>query len=258
MKKIAIVTGASSGIGEAFVRLLSEGGKYDEIWAVARRESRLRSLSAILEGGRVRPVVADLTSSSGILSIASLLESSGASVALLCNCAGVGRRGNVESNTESEIAATLNTNCTALSLVTRTVLPYMGEGAIVNIASSAGFLPQPGFAVYAASKAYVIDFSRALAYELAGSGVTVTCVCPGPVESEFLGKATGGAEAEFTGFRKHFVTTPQRLAEVALRSASRGRKMCVYPFSQKLLHLASKILPVNLILFFETKCMSNN
>jgi hypothetical protein len=143
----------------------------------------------------------------------------------------------------------------------RITAPYMktggnGHSKIINIASSAGFLPQPGFACYAASKSFVISFSRAMSCELKPMGIDVMAVCPGPVATDFQRRATEGKEAEFTGWRKNFVIDPVRLSRKSLKASAKGRKMLVYPFSQKLLHLASKIVPVSWILAFEGKAIN--
>lgn len=265
MKEIAIVTGASSGIGEAFVKeICASDDKYDEIWIIARRQEKLDALIALTGDRRLRPVKADLIDAEDLESVGTRLSSGDYSVVLLINCAGLGRRGNLEDNRIEDIAATINVNCQSLTLLTKIVLPYMktsnvkkGGGRIINIASSAAFLPQPGFAVYAASKSYVLNFSRALGAEVAPKGIVVTAVCPGPVDTEFLGKATGGRETEFTGIRKNVVVTADKLAAASLKASYRGRRVLVYKFSQKMFHFASKALPTSLILHFEQKLLKN-
>lgn len=243
MKGIAIVTGASSGIGEAFIKKLIEED-YSGIWIVARRKDKLLTLKSLLGDDRVIPIEADLTSDSGMALIKSRLEDCRPDVALLINCAGMGTRKDIADTDTGLIAATVDLNCTALSVLTGICLPYMHEGArIINIASSAGFLPQPGFAVYAASKSYVISFSRALDVELKKRGICVTCVAPGPVNTEFQSKATDGKDNEFKGFRKLVVVSPDKLAAASLKASAAGRHLYVYGFSQKLLHVASKIVP---------------
>ncbi len=265
MKNIAIITGASSGIGEAFVKeLCSRDEALDEIWIVARRQEKLDALVALTGDKRLKPVKADLTDPEDLEALGTKLGSSQYSVNMLINCAGLGKRGNLEVNEIEAVAATINVNCQSLTLLTKIVLPFMKTspekkkgGRIINIASSAAFLPQPGFAVYAASKSYVLNFSRALGAELAPKGIVVTAVCPGPVATEFLGKATGGRETEFTGIRKNVVVTPDKLAKAALKASYKGRSVLVYKFSQKFLHFISKVLPTGLILLFEQKLLKN-
>lgn len=271
MKNIAIITGASSGIGRSFLRLIAkERGVYnslpfDEIWAVARRADRLLEATSSIEDGRIIPVTADLTSPDDMDEIALRLQDEDIRIGLLINCAGIGFKGLAEELSIEDIEAELKINCVALGKLTRMCLPYMidkepcfslSEGPrMINIASSAGFLPQPGFAGYAASKAYVISFSRALGIELAPYNIVVTTVCPGPVNTEFQSKATHGASLEFTGFRKLAAVDSDKLAAAAIRASRKGRRMLVYGFSQKALHVAAKVLPTSVILAIESKML---
>ncbi len=259
-QRIAIITGASSGIGKAFLELLArDNGKlfkipFDEIWAVARREEALCQLASSFENVRIVPLTTDLSDISGIKAIEDMLKAEEPAVGLLVNSAGMGIKGTVMEKSVSSISDTISINCSALSLLTKAVVPFMksedGKPGIINIASSAGFFPQPNFAVYAASKSYVISFSRAMSYEFKPLGISVTTVCPGPVRTDFQRRATEGREEDFTDWRKNFVSDPVKLAERSLKASRKGRRMLVYPFSQKLLHLASKILPTSWILCF--------
>ena len=257
-QRIAIITGSSSGIGKAFVELLAKDNgeffksPFDEIWAVARREDALNELAESVQGIKIVPVVADLSDDSGIQVIEDKLKSEEPKVGLLINSAGMGIKGKVMDKSDRVLDDTISINCSALSRMMRITVPYMkSDGVkpgIINIASSAGFLPQPGFAAYAASKSYVISFSRAMSYELKSLGISVTAVCPGPVRTDFQRRATEGREADFNDWRKNFVIDPIKLARVSLKASVKGKRMLVYPFSQKMLHLASKILPVSWIL----------
>ena len=268
-QKIAIITGSSSGIGKAFLELVAgDNGEYfkspfDEIWAVARREDALREIASSVGSGKVVPVVADLSEGSGIRIIEDKLKAEEPRVGLLVNSAGMGVKGTVLNRTADDLDNTIRINCNALSRMIRITAPYMepdgnDHAKIINIASSAGFLPQPGFACYAASKSFVISFSRAMSCELKGSGIDVMAVCPGPVATDFQRRATGGKETEFTGWRKNFVIDPVSLSRRSLKASLKGRKLFVYPFSQKLLHLSSKIVPVSWILAFESKALNDN
>ena len=253
MKNIAIITGASSGIGASFVKEISANESYfDEIWVVARREEKLLALKEELKDDRIVPVTADLASPDGVGEIEDKLTAEKPAVGLLVNCAGLGKRALVEEQSLKALGDTLDVNCKALTLLTRIAIPYMtvkeasfgGKGAgIINVASSAAFLPQPGFTVYAASKSYVTSFSRALAMELYGDGIRVTAVCPGPVNTEFQVNATDGKTTEFTGFRKLLAADPDKLAKASVKACRSGRYLFVYGISQKLLHIASKIVP---------------
>ncbi len=259
-QKIAIITGSSSGIGKAFLELLAnDKGEFyktpfDEIWAVARRADALNELARSITNVKVVPVVADLASDSGIKTIEDKLKAEEPSVGLLINSAGMGIKGKVMDKSPDALSDTIAINCSALSRLIRITIPYMkNEGvrpAIINIASSAGFLPQPNFAAYAASKSYVISFSRAMSYELKPLGISVTAICPGPVRTDFQRRATEGKETDFTDWRKNFVADPVKLARASLKASLKGKRMVSYPFSQKFLHLASKIIPISWILSF--------
>lgn len=270
-KHIAIITGASSGIGKAFLeeiandRGVNGATPFDEIWAVARSEDKLIEIKALLGDDRIVPVTADLSSPEDMTRLSERLASEKAQIDLLINCAGMGMKGLVEDHPAKTLEDTIDVNCTSLAKLTRICMPYMivkdpscakeKMPRIINIASSAGFLPQPGFAAYAASKAFVISFSRALYYELKDHRIIVTAICPGPVKTDFQRKATGGAQADFTGIRKYVVADPVKLARASIKASGKGRQILVYGFSQKALHVASKIIPTSWILAIEKKMM---
>ena len=270
-KHIAIITGASSGIGKAFLeeiandRGVNGATPFDEIWAVARSEDKLIEIKTLLGDDRIVPVTADLSSPEDMTRLSERLASEKPQIGLLINCAGMGMKGLVEDHPAKTLEDTIDVNCTSLAKLTRICIPYMivrdlsrtrdKRPRIINIASSAGFLPQPGFAAYAASKAFVISFSRALYYELKDHRIIVTAICPGPVKTDFQRKATGGAQADFTGIRKHVVADPVKLAKASIRASGKGRQILVYGFSQKALHVASKIIPTSWILAIEKMMM---
>lgn len=248
MSGTAIVTGASSGIGKAYVKALLESTDCpDKIWIVARRIDRLEEMAKLSD--KLVPVQADLLSSEGIDVIKSKLQTEHPDVTLLINCAGMGKKGKIADRDPADIRDTVTLNCTALSVLSREAIPYMPKGSrIINVGSSAAYLPQPGFTVYAASKSYVVSFSRALAIELKPLGISVTVVCPGPVETEFNKLATDGASGEFTGFRKLVAADADKLAVASLKAAKHGRRMFVYGLPNKALHVAAKFIPVGLFL----------
>lgn len=264
---IAIITGASSGIGESFVKQVVNGhGVYgsmpfQQIWIVARRLDKLELLKSHLNDSRIVCVPADLTKAEDIDAIKKKLEEANPRVGLLINCAGCGKRAKVLDKDADALESTIALNCTSLSVLTRVCLPFMVSKSapytkangprIINIASSAAFLPQPGFACYSASKSYVVSFSRALDIELRKEGIAVTTVCPGPVATEFQKNATDGSSSEFTGFRKYIVADPDKLAIASIKASRKGRHMLVYGFVQKALHVAAKIVPAYWIIALE-------
>ena len=241
MSRIAIITGATSGIGMEFAKLLKDDASYDELWLVGRNTDKLKDIKGVAIG-------ADL-SDGGVKIITDRIRQENATVGLLINCAGIGFKGTVLSQEEQKISDMLHLNCEALSLLCCEVIPYMEDGnsGIINIASSAGFLPQPGFAVYAASKSYVISFSRALGYELKERKIKVTCVCPGPVMTDFIAKSQDG-DPELTGIKKMTAKNPDEVARKSLDAYRRGKRLYSCGISQKLLHLACKIIPLDWIM----------
>lgn len=189
MSQTALITGASSGIGAAFARALAQEGY--TLVLVARRVERLEALAAELRsahGVRAEVLPADLLAPGASSTIAQAARDLGLDVDLLINNAGVGIHGAFESATAEDDLRMITLNITSLTELTRAFLPGMlerGRGGILNVASTAAFQPIPYFAVYAATKAYVLSFSEALAEEVGGRGVKVSCLCPGPTETEF-------------------------------------------------------------------------
>ena len=192
----ALVTGASSGIGEATARRLAAAGTH--LVVVARREDRLTALAQELRdrhGVDVEVLVADLATAAGRVPVEARLREGDRSIDLLVNNAGGGITGLFAARRGEVVAAELGVNLEAVVTLTLAALPGMTDrsrGWIVNIASGVGFYPVPGAAVYGASKAFVINFSEAVREELRGTGVHVTAVCPGFTETE--GPARGGLD----------------------------------------------------------------
>ena len=184
----ALITGASSGIGEEFARQLAPHAR--SLILVARRLDRLEALKGELDrpGLTIHCHTADLADEVQIEALLASLAASGERVSLLVNNAGLGDHGFFEDSDWSRVSAMLDVNIKALTRLTHALLPDLvraGRGAILNVSSIAGLLPLPKMAVYAATKAYVTSFSEALRAELRGTGVSVTALCPGPVSTEF-------------------------------------------------------------------------
>jgi len=189
-RPVAVVTGASSGIGEAFARELAKRGH--DVVLVARRVDRLHTLAAELTalGGRAWPLPLDLAAPGCGDALAQGLADLGLAPDLLVNNAGVGHYGPLLDADPAQLDAMIALNVVGMSAVTRAIYPGMarrGRGGIIHVASLAGFQGMANFAVYAATKAYVIAFSEGLAEEAETHGVTVTCLCPGNTESEIHG-----------------------------------------------------------------------
>jgi uncharacterized protein len=189
--KTALVTGASSGLGEEFaVQLVNLG--VEAIALSARRADRLEQLAGTLLAAnpslRIETIPADLADPDGVSGLMAELEKRGFAPEILISNAGLGDLGTFETSDPKTIEAMLAVNITALTRLTRWALPAMlakKSGWICHVGSTAGLIPLPTFAVYAATKAYVNSFSEALRIELHGSGINVLALCPGPVETEF-------------------------------------------------------------------------
>ena len=188
-----LITGASSGIGRELARLFAGDGS--DLVLVARSEDRLRELAAGLTaefGVAAQVLAADLTRPGSAAGIAETLTRQGIAVDVLVNNAGFGGHGQVATIGAARQAEMIEVNVTALTRLTALFLPGMLErrhGAVLNVASTAAFQPGPNQAVYCATKAYVLSFTEALAEEVRGSGVRVSCLAPGATETEFAGRA---------------------------------------------------------------------
>lgn len=241
---ISIISGASSGIGLEISKEIDKLS-LDEIWLISSSADKLARAS---EGfnTKVRIFALDLSNNYSFDVIDDALKSSNPNVKYLVCSAGVGYNGNFEELNCSQISKMTEINVTALTKLTSLVLPYVNEGGkIIEIASSAGFMPQPGFSVYAATKSYVISFSRALRQELKAKKISVTAVCPGPVDTPFFSGLENVKE-----YKKKYAISPQKVAIGALKASKRNKALFVPTFSMKMVHLASKIVPTSFILKF--------
>ena len=246
--KIAIVTGASSGLGREFVRQITRLYKnLDEIWVVARRAERLEELKEKLPV-YIRVFAGDMEEDLIYKQVLNRLENQNPDVRMLVNAAGFGKMGTIE-----EIAAEdkklqlrmIDLNCRGLTEMTLTCLPYMSKGSrIINVASAAAFCPQSGFAVYAATKAYVLSFSKGLGAEVRKKGIIVTAVCPGPVDTEFFDVA--GTNNSL--MKKKVLSDAPSVVRKALIDARNRKSMSVYGIPMKAAHAAAKLLPDHMIL----------
>ncbi|MCR5137215.1 MAG: SDR family NAD(P)-dependent oxidoreductase [Oscillospiraceae bacterium] len=183
--KIAIVTGASAGIGREFVYAVDRQENLDELWVIARRGERLEELKEKCRTA-VRPVILDLSDLNSLQTISTMLEQEQPEIRLLVNAAGFGVFGPfTEKDLEKQLSSA-TVNSLALTGMCHVCLPYMKEGdSIVNMGSNSAWQPVPYQTVYGASKSYVLNFSRALCRELRPKGIHVMCVCPGWIRTEF-------------------------------------------------------------------------
>ena len=195
--KIAIVTGASSGMGKEFVLQLTQYADVDEIWAIARREGALQALKTTVP---VRPVPLDLCDSASFERFAALLAAEKPDVKLLVNAAGFGKFGAYHKVSMEDDLRMIDLNCKALVAMTRLVLPYMGKGShVLQLDSLSAFQPVPYITTYGATKAFVLSYTRAMNRELKGTGVRMMAMNPGWVKTEFFNHAlqTNSGEVQY-------------------------------------------------------------
>lgn len=244
MKKvIGIVTGASSGMGREFVKQFDTCLRHiDEVWVIARRKDRLEMLQNELQYIKLRVLPYDICKQDDLDALQSLLERENPAVRVLVNAAGVGRAGRLDEITRQEAENMVMLNCQALTALTHMILPYMNKpGHIIQLASASAFMPQKEFAVYAATKSYVLSFSKALRREVKKEGIIVTTVCPGPVNTEFLEISNRGRKQKW--LKKITTVNARDVVKKALLDAKQGKTLSIYGMPMKLVYIISKIMP---------------
>lgn len=197
--KIAVVTGASSGMGKEFVLQLSQYVDVEQIWVIARRENALQQLQQEVSVP-IRVVSLDLCSMDSYETYRSLLEQEQPEVKLLVNAAGFGKFGNFQNIPLEEDCRMIDLNCRALVAMTRLTLPYMKTGShILQLDSLSAFQPVPYIATYGATKSFVLSYTRAIAQEVKPQGIRVMAMNPGWVKTEFFNHAlqTNGNEVQY-------------------------------------------------------------
>lgn len=253
--KIAVVTGASSGMGrETIIQLWEHFKGFDEMWIIARRKERLDELDSQV-GAPLRKFALDLSNEKDLELFARELEKRNPEVKFLVNAAGFGKIGAVDGMQLRDETGMVRLNCEALCAVTRLVLPYMTcNSRIIQYASAAAFLPQPDFAIYAATKAFVLSYSRALNQELKSRNINVTTVCPGPVKTEFFDIAEGTGNIAL--YKRLVMANPRRVVAKSIRDSVAGREISVYGLTMKVFSFLCKVLPHRLILSLMELCNS--
>ena len=241
--KIAIVTGASSGMGREFVRQLSAYVQVDEIWAIARRQDALETLKAEVPVP-VRPVVLDLLEKESFDKIRILLETEQPDIRLLVNAAGFGKFGAYHKTSIEEDCRMIDLNCKALLVMTRLCIPYMQPGShILELDSLSAFQPVPYITTYGATKAFVLSYSRAMNRELKEKGIRVMAMNPGWVKTEFFRHAfQSNSDSEVQYFDRLYEAAD--VVKTGLHDLYRTKKDCsIHGFPVKMQVFLVKLVP---------------
>ncbi|MDD5438322.1 MAG: SDR family oxidoreductase [Patescibacteria group bacterium] len=246
-KNYALITGASSGIGQAFAKVLAS--KKKPLILIGRDEQKLKALSEELrsrEGIDVRFLPIDLARSKELPLLPGKLQNMGITIDVLVNNAGFGKFGREEEVRYEDALNMVNLNCRALLALTKLFLPEMvrrHKGAIINVASTAGFAPWPDMATYAATKAFVISYSESLAEELKSTGVKIVCTCPGPVATAFQERA--GMKVDLNEYKNY--ADPQTIVEETLGALKSNKTLVITGRSTGKTKWALRFLPRSLV-----------
>lgn len=248
MKNIAIVTGASSGIGKQFAITLKDHGTYDEVWAIARNKERLEELKNEISFP-VKTISMDLGNPDFVNEYQALLAEEKPNVKILLNCSGYGKFEAFEKSSLEDNLGMVDLNCRALTAITYLTIPYMSKGSeILQIASVAGFQPIPYINVYGATKAFVLSFSRALNRELKSKGIRVMAVCPFWTKTRFFDRAIKNDEEPVV--KKYAAMyEPEQITNAAWKALKKKNKDYVIPgFIASAQVFLVKILPHKLVM----------
>lgn len=242
--KIAVITGASAGIGREFVYAVDRQEHFDEIWVIARRLERLEELAAKCST-RVRPLAMDLADLESIEGYKALLEKEQPEIGLLINASGCGVFGPFEEKELKKLLNSATLNSLALTAMCHVSLPYMHKGSsIVNMGSNSAWQPVPYQAVYGASKSYVLSFSRAIGRELRSRGVHVMCVCPGWIKTEFQQTAQHDRYIKYVD--KWY--GPDEVAAQAMKDLRKKKSVSILGHPVRRQVRLVKLLPVELVM----------
>lgn len=242
---IALITGASSGIGREFAKQIKEKCGVTEFWFVARRADRMEALREEL-GVNAKIICADLTSESGIEAVKNALKEEKPKVKYLINAAGFGNFGGFDELSEDEVVKMIDLNVKALVVLTHAAIPYMERGGrIVQLGSGSCFTPLPYFNVYSSSKVFVLHYTKSLNYEIKKYGLRATCFCPGWVDTEFIGKASAN-QRTMPKTMKPLLKVDKSVAK-CIKAMKRGKTMCVTNWYTKMQHTLFKIVPDNIL-----------
>ncbi|MBD5460810.1 MAG: SDR family NAD(P)-dependent oxidoreductase [Lachnospiraceae bacterium] len=236
MKNLAIITGASGGLGKAFTKYLID--EVDEVWAIGRNREKLNSLKETF-GVKIRDYSVDLSNTANLEIIKRELNKEEYSIKYLVNNAGSGRMARSTDFSAQDIESHINTHNTSMAVLCNICIPYMKKGShIINVASQSAFQPVAYINLYAASKAFCCSYSRALNMELKERGIVVTVACPGWIKTDLLQTEMNGHKIKFP-----HLAEPDDVAVKTIRDAKKGRDISVYSAYVKMMQFFSKFYP---------------
>lgn len=242
---IAVVTGASSGMGRDFVLALDRDYSFDEIWVIARRKERLEELGRSAKT-KIVPLSLDLSLKDSVSVLENMLREKSVKVGALVNAAGYGLFKAFEESSRGEMEGIVDLNDRALVSVTSAVLPFMEKGSfIINLGSNSSHQPVPYIATYAASKAFVLSFSLALGAELKKRGIHVLCVCPGWIKTEFFDRAVRD-NTTIVYYDRYYES--RDVVEKAMKDLEKGRTTSILGFPVRMQVRLVKLLPSSLVM----------
>ena len=252
-KKVAIITGASAGLGKDFARQVDHGFDLDEIWLLARRIEPMNELALELKRAKGIAISIDLRQGDQILALENRMQRENINLILLVNNAGYGKIGSFEEVGTNDQLEMIDLNVRSLTHLSKIALPFMKRNSgIIQVASSIGFAPSPFFTVYAATKAYVVSFSEALMMELKPRGIHVIAVCPGPVDTEFFTVAINASTESKPGFAKRvnsiFRAQSKDVVRKAIRDFHWKRRLSIYGIVINLFALTVPFIPRYILL----------
>lgn len=245
MKNIAIITGASSGIGKEFLLNMPKNIEVDEIWAIAREKNFFEGLKEE-SNLNIRPFSLDLEKETSLMKIKDLFEEEKPNIKLLVNAAGFGKFEKSTNISLEDSVGMIKVNDMALTSLCLMAIPYMKNNSnIINIASVAAFQPVPYINVYAASKAYVLSFSRSLGKELSKEGIHVLTVCPFWTKTKFFDRAVEKNKV----IKKYVVMyDPTDVVKKAYIDMQKKKSVSVYGFIANVQRVLCKLLPHNFVM----------
>lgn len=247
-KTIAIITGASAGLGSEFAKQISTAHALNEVWIIARREAPLLELAREIPNAKV--LVLDLKEPSAWQFLKQKLEAEKPTLRFLVNNAGLGRLGSFAEASFDEQIEMIDVNIRALTALTHIALPHMTKGsALIQVASSIAYNPSPRFAVYAATKAFVLSLSHALSVELKSKGIAVLAVCPGPVATEFQAVARTSKDSAHYAL----MAQPRDVVRKALKDLQKQKVVSVYGWAIHLFVFLTKIIPTRVLLAISSR-----